>query len=1189
MVTVSMRVMSAGDGYRYLLKSVAAGDGDRSLSTPLTRYYAEAGSPPGFWLGQGVTVFGHVELTTGAQVSEAQLQLLVGMGRDPITGDPLGKAYPRFTPVAERIEKRTDALDAGLGPAGRAREITAIEAQEAARGTRRAVAGFDYTFSVPKSVSAIWAVADAGTQSLIAQAHHGAVADLVAFLEREVASTRIGADGPEGTVAHVDVLGVAAAAFDHYDSRAGDPQLHTHVVISNKVKTAQDGKWRALAGRPMHAAVVAVSELYNATLADRLTQTLGVEWQSRDRGRDRNPAWEIRGVPDDIIREFSTRSRHIETEKDRLIEQYIKEHGRRPSAVTVLKLRALATLATRPDKQVRSLAELTADWRQRATSVLAEDATGWARTLTHTSTDRAVGVLRADDVPLDVVREIGQTVMETVGEKRSTWTRWNLHAEASRQLMGWRFTTITDREAITGLVVDAAEQASLRLTPPELASSPVQFRRPDGTTRFRPRHSALFSSEALLAAEDRLLARVDTTTGPTVSLETVEQIVREPDTQGRLLGEDQAAALSAIAVSGRVVDVLVGPAGAGKTTAMNALRRAWEHDHGEDSVVGLAPSAVAAQVLADDLGIATENTAKWWHNHLTYGTGFEAGQLVIIDEASLAGTTSLDRITGLAEQAGAKVLLVGDWGQLQSVDAGGAFAMLVHARDDAPELTDLHRFTHPWEKTTSLQLRHGRPDAIDTLIDHGRISGGEHVAMIDAAYTAWRADLTEGLASILVAETRQTVTELNTRARADRIIDDTVNPTREVMLRDGTAASEGDLVITRRNDRRLRNRQRWVRNGDRWMITDVRGDGSITIHPTGRRRRGGIVLPADYVAEHLDLGYAITAHRAQGVTTDTAHVVVTATTTRENFYVAMTRGRHGNHAYVATDQPDDIHDAAHPGDNPDVTARSVLYGVLQHVGAELSAHETITAEQNRWTNIGQLAAEYETIAQAAQHDRWASLLAASGLTSGQVDAVLDSDAYPALSAELRQAEANHHNLNTLLPRLVAARGLGDADDIAAVLHARLARATTRPAGSGRTRKPPRLIAGLIPQAAGPMTGDMRHALDERQELIEARADAVLSGALAASEPWTEALGTEPKNQKQQAQWRRAASTVAAYRDRYQITDHRTPLGPEPQTIRQKIDAARAHAALTRARTITTSVEGMVQSQQPVAARRGPGL
>ena len=177
---------------------------------------------------------------------------------------------------------------------------------------------------------------------------------------------------------------------------------------------------------------------------------------------------------------------------------------------------------------------------------------------------------------------------------------------------------------------------------------------------------------------------------------------------------------------------------------------------------------------------------------------------------------------------------------------------------------------------------------------------------------------------------------------------------------------------------------------------------------------------------------------------------------------------------------DTEHVAPHPSDNPDTTALSVLYGVLQHVGAELSVHETITAEQERWGPIGQLAAEYEAIAQAGQHDRWATLLEIAGLTEGQVDLVLGSEAYGALSIELRRAEANRYNL---LPRLVAARGFSDADDIASVLHHRAARATTKPAGSDRTRHAPQLSAGLIPYAAGLTDPEMHRTLVERRELI----------------------------------------------------------------------------------------------------------
>ncbi|MGN6161387.1 MAG: MobF family relaxase, partial [Marmoricola sp.] len=456
-------------------------------------------------------------------------------------------------------------------------------------------------------------------------------------------------------------------------------------------------------------------------------------------------------------------------------------------------------------------------------------------------------------------------------------------------------------------------------------------------------------------------------------------------------------------------------------------------------------------------------------------------------------------------------------------------------------------------------LRHGHTEAIDTYTEHGRITGGDAEAMTNAAYGGWRADRAAGLVSVLVAETREDVTMLNNLARADLILDGTLTPGREVQLGDGAHAGVGDTIITRRNDRALRNGPNWVRNGERWTITAVRGDGSITVRRADRRFGGSIVLPAAYAAEHVDLGYAVTAHRAQGITTDTAHVLVQPTTTRENLYVAMTRGRQDNHAYVALDRPDD-HAEPHPSENPEATARTVLYGVLKHAGAEPSAHEALTAEQDAWGSIGQLAAEYETIAAAAQHERWAGLIGTSGLTPEQAETVIGSGAFGALGAELRRAEANHHDVDRLLPRLVQARGFEDADDIASVIHHRLARATARPAGSGRTRKPARLIAGLIPHADGPMSQDMRDALDERRHLIEARADAFLDTAIQDNKPWTRTLGAIPRDAHGQRLWRQRARVIAAYRDRYAIADT-TALGITPDATAQKIDRARAEAAL----------------------------
>ncbi|KRC54736.1 MULTISPECIES: MobF family relaxase [unclassified Nocardioides] len=1148
-MTVSMRRMSAGTGYQYLLRSVVAGDGDRAMSTPLTRYYAETGTPPGRWMGSGLAAFGDGRLHPGMQVSEAQLALLIGMGRDPVTGDQLGLAYPTYKKLSARIEERVAGLDPEMTQEDCAAETSRIEAEETKAGSRNAVAGFDLTFSVPKSVSVLWGVADAATQERIVNAHHAAVSDVLAYFEREVAATRAGLADRDGAVAQVGVAGVAAVAYDHYDSRAGDPQLHTHLVLSNKVLTLRDGQWRSLDGRPVFASVTGLSAHYNALLADRLTRDLGVEWELRQRGADRNPQWEIVGVSDELIAEFSSRTREIELRKDELIAEYVARHGRMPSAKTIVELRAQATLATRPPKETRSLADLTAQWRQRAAAHLGLEPTSWAATLL----DNAAGSLNVDDVPLAAIEAIGADVVTAVSVKRSVWSHWNLLAEVSKQTMDMRFASTAEREAVVAMVVDAAQFQSVALTPPELAISPVRFQREDGTSIFRPRHSVKYSSTAVIEAETRLLDRSEKTTAPSVPPSVVMRAIR--DAHGALSAE-QRTALESITDSGRLVDLLVGPAGAGKTTTMHALRSAWVHEHGRGSVVGLAPSATAAQALADDLRIACDNTAKWLYEYDHGRTQLRPGQLVIIDEATLAGTTSLDRISGIAAGAGAKLLLVGDPHQLQSIDAGGAFALLVDRRTDAPELTEIHRFKNKWEKHASLALRRGEAEVMSTYARQDRIREGMTDDMLDAAYEAWRADTNSGVASLLVAESARAVQALNERARAERLLVDGAVNGREVHLTGGSRASVGDVVITRRNDRTIETTARgWVMNGDRWRITDIRRDGSVAVNRLDLRRRGSSVLPAEYVEHHLDLGYAVTAHRAQGITVDTSHVVVTPTTTRENLYVSMSRGRDSNIAYVALDQPDDSHSTP---ELEDVTARTVLFGVLQHSGASLSAHQTMEAEYAIHGGIARLAAELETIAADAQRDRFVDLLNRSGLTADQLSAAVESAAFGPLTSALRRAEAYHHDLEALVPRIVRQHGLDDADDIAAVLRHRTDRvASSSPRGC---RLHPRLIAGLIPEPLGVMSIKDRQALDQRKELIESRARMLADMAICSGDAWVRCLAELPSRPWGRDEWLGAAITVAAYRDRYNITSV-VPVGAGLVSETQWMDRQRALGAV----------------------------
>jgi conjugative relaxase-like TrwC/TraI family protein len=1147
-----MRRMSAGSGYQYLLRSVAAGDGQRATSTPLTRYYSEVGTPPGRWLGSGVGAFGAGQIRPGMQVTEEQLALLVGTGRDPVTGEQLGRAYPSYRRLADRIEERVAALDPEMTQEDCAAETTRIEAEETAAGMRRAVAGFDLTFSVPKSVSVLWGVADAVTQERIVAAHHGAVADVIDLFEREVAATRAGISDKDGAVAQVDVAGVAAVAYDHFDSRAGDPQLHTHVVIANKVLTVMDGRWRSLDGRPVFASRTGLSVHYDALLADRLSRDLGIEWELRQRGPDRNARWEITGVSDDLITDFSSRTRQIELKKDELIAEYAARHGRTPSAKTIVELRAQATLATRPPKEIRSLSDLTADWRQRAAARLGTEPSAWSRDVI----GHGGNLLTADDVPLAAIEAISDDVVAAVSVKRAVWTHWNLVAEASKQTMDLRFATTEDREAVMGLVVDAAQSCSVVLTPPELALSPARFQREDGTTRFRPRHGEKYSSSAVLDAEARLLSRAEKVTAPTV----VASVAVRAAASGRVqLSAQQRRAVESICSSGRQVDVLVGPAGAGKTTTMRALRTAWIAEHGRGSVVGLAPSAAAAQALADDLGVACENTTKWLHEYDYGRTELRRGQLMIVDEATLADTKTLDRLTGIAAGAGAKVLLVGDPRQLQSVDAGGAFALLVSRRPDAPELVEIHRFTHEWEKVASLALSRGDVQAISAYALHKRIREGVTDEMVDAAYVAWRADCAAGRASILVTESSRDVRALNERARAERLLLDGAVDRHEVDLVDGCRASVGDIVITRQNDRRIRTmRGGWVKNGDRWRVTDIRRDGTVVVESLGGRG-GRTVLPPAYVAEHLDLGYAVTAHRAQGITVDTAHVVVTSSTTRENLYVSMTRGRDSNIAYVALDQPDDSHSTP---EADDVTARTVLYGVLQHSGADLSATQTIEAEYELHGGIDHLAAELETIAAEAQHERFADLLSRSGLTAEQHAAVVESMAFGPLAAALRRAEAYHQDLDRLVPRVVGRHGLDDADDIAAVLRYRVDKLATTPPRGCHLR--PRLIAGLIPEPLGEMGQEDRQAIDERRELIESRARALAENAVTNHAAWTRRIKSRLVD-ADDAAWLEAAITVAAYRDRYQITSD-LPVGGGVKNEVQRAERQRALSAIRAMRS-----------------------
>jgi hypothetical protein len=290
----------------------------------------------------------------------------------------------------------------------------------------------------------------------------------------------------------------------------------------------------------------------------------------------------------------------------------------------------------------------------------------------------------------------------------------------------------------------------------------------------------------------------------------------------------------------------------------------------------------------------------------------------------------------------------------------------------------------------------------------------------------------------------------------------------------------------------------------------------------------------------------------------------------------MSRGRESNIAYVALDQPDDTHPTPNPDD---ITARTVLFGVLNHSGSSLSAHQTMEAEYAIHGAIDRLAAELETIAADAQRHRFVELLRRSGLTPEQHETVAQSSALGPLMASLGRAEAFHHDLENLVPRVIGQHPLDDADDIAAVLRYRIEQTAASPPRDCRLA--PRLIVGLIPTPLGEMPDQHRQSIDERAKLIEARARSLVAAAVDDGAPWCRELGPPPAEPRARELWVHAAMTVAAYRDRHKV-DGDLPLGEGGTTVVARADRQRAQRALREAARLSRAV-------QPAHRRESPAL
>ncbi len=754
-------------------------------------------------------------------------------------------------------------------------------------------------------MSTLFALGDGTVRAHVLGSHDAAVATVADWIEAH-AHTRYRIDGE---VAVVDADGIITAAFRQHTSRAGDPQLHTHLVVANRVRSP-DGRWLALDARTLKLDQRTLSAVYHATLRVELTRRLGVAW-----GPVVNGIADIAGVPDDVLVEFSSRTGDIAHRLDVKRERFVDTFGREPTPRERWRLEREAVLDSRPAKKA-AVGDLRTEWVARVAGLGVDH---------RLMVDDAM--LRTAPRPLGgrAVERAANDAIAALSERQSTWrpaeltreiaaalpTDAHLPADRMAAVLDWATRTSTER-----LCVDISrpvpDGAPLRRD-----GRPVTESAADRALTTR----AILDQEArLIAWAERRRARTPAPSATAADWSPVPLTVPQAETAGAVAGHADLV-------------MVVGPAGTGKTTALTPAVDQLRADG--RTVFGVAPSAAAAEVLATETGIRADTLDKLLAEHrrnrppeLAYD--LPAGATVIVDEAAMVPTDRLAALAELADERAWRVVLVGDPLQFSAVGRSGMFGLLTDTHG-AIELDRIHRFAHPWERAASPRLRAGDPTVAEEYEAHGRLHGGTLTGVHRQAIEAWWAARQAGETVLLAAPTNDAVAHLNALAQLRRLDTGQLGRNGPHLTVGCQRLYLGDEIVTRRNHRVVRSdRGQMIRNRDRWTVAAIHPDASLT----ATRPSGTVRLPAHYVAEHVELGYATTSHATQGRTVDRAILVLDTPTDVRGLYVPLTRGRLSNDAYIAT---------AGEETALDVFAEAITRSWIDHPAhvrrAELAAHD----------------------------------------------------------------------------------------------------------------------------------------------------------------------------------------------------------------------------------------------------------